>query len=306
MDTNFTNDVTLTDATWFNDVNDTIYHVLGNGTTAPADAATARINLGITSTIPVGGLMMYGASSAPAGWVLADGSAISRTTFAALFAVYGITWGAGDGSTTFNVPAFGGRTPVGIGTSTDIAAGSNADVDTTTDGFTVTTNLEKWTTGKQVVFALASGTITGLTSGNTYFVIRSSATLIKLATTLALAQAGTAIDLTAKSTPVWTITYTTSTRALADAGGNETKAMTNTELPLHTHTDAGHAHNFTIGVGAGAAVMPQVTASTATTTVPSQFSYSTSTATAAIQTTGGNAAMNVMNPFLGITFIIKT
>jgi microcystin-dependent protein len=48
------------------------------------------------------------------GYLLCDGSAYSRALFAALYARIGTTWGAGDGSTTFNVPNFGGRVPVGV------------------------------------------------------------------------------------------------------------------------------------------------------------------------------------------------
>lgn len=63
----------------------------------------ARENVGIT---PPGTVAMYAKSSAvaPSGWLLADGSAVSRTTYAALFASVGTTFGTGDGSTTFNVP----------------------------------------------------------------------------------------------------------------------------------------------------------------------------------------------------------
>lgn len=49
----------------------------------------------------------YGGSVAPDGWLICDGSAVSRTTYSALFAVIGTTYGAGDGSTTFNIPNIG-------------------------------------------------------------------------------------------------------------------------------------------------------------------------------------------------------
>lgn len=61
----------------------------------------------------VGAIQMYGGSTAPKGWLLCDGSAVSRTEYAKLFAVLGTNYGAGDGSTTFNVPNFSGRFPVG-------------------------------------------------------------------------------------------------------------------------------------------------------------------------------------------------
>ena len=52
----------------------------------------------------VGAVIAFAGSTSPAGWLLCDGSAVSRTTYAALFAVIGTTYGSGDGSTTFNLP----------------------------------------------------------------------------------------------------------------------------------------------------------------------------------------------------------
>lgn len=62
----------------------------------------------------IGGIIAFGGTIAPTGWLLCDGSAISRTTFSALFAVLGTAFGAGDGSTTFNLPNLKGRVPVGL------------------------------------------------------------------------------------------------------------------------------------------------------------------------------------------------
>ena len=58
---------------------------------------------------PAGITMAYGGTSAPTGWLLCDGSAVSRTTYADLFTVIGETHGSGDGSTTFNLPDYRGR-----------------------------------------------------------------------------------------------------------------------------------------------------------------------------------------------------
>lgn len=80
---------------------------------AAADAPAARAILDVP---PVGSLMMYAGSSAPVGWLICDGAPVSRTgTYAALFAAIGTTFGAGDGSTTFNLPNFKGRSPIGVG-----------------------------------------------------------------------------------------------------------------------------------------------------------------------------------------------
>lgn len=67
------------------------------------------------NSVPTATISMYGASSAPTGWLLCDGSAVSRTTYAALFAIISTTYGTGDGSTTFNVPDMRSRTPIGLG-----------------------------------------------------------------------------------------------------------------------------------------------------------------------------------------------
>ena len=56
--------------------------------------------------VPVGTVLPFAGSSTPAGYVLCNGAAVSRTTYAALFAVIGTTYGAGNGSTTFNLPNY--------------------------------------------------------------------------------------------------------------------------------------------------------------------------------------------------------
>lgn len=65
---------------------------------------------------PTGVIQVFaGASgSVPAGWLLCDGSAVSRTTYADLFALLSTTYGAGNGSTTFNLPNLKGKVPVGL------------------------------------------------------------------------------------------------------------------------------------------------------------------------------------------------
>ena len=69
----------------------------------------------LTALIPAGTMVIFGGTSAPSGWLLCDGSAYSRTTYAALFAAIDTRWGVGDGSTTFNIPDLRGRAPIGAG-----------------------------------------------------------------------------------------------------------------------------------------------------------------------------------------------
>ena len=66
--------------------------------------------------VPVGSMQAFAGSSAPTGWLLCDGTAVSRTTYSNLFSVISTTYGVGDGSTTFGLPDMRGRVPMGAGT----------------------------------------------------------------------------------------------------------------------------------------------------------------------------------------------
>jgi microcystin-dependent protein len=68
----------------------------------------------ISNAIPAGVIEMFGGSTAPTGYLICDGSAVNRTTYSKLFTAIGTTYGAGDGSTTFNVPNLKGKVAVGL------------------------------------------------------------------------------------------------------------------------------------------------------------------------------------------------
>ena len=70
------------------------------------------------SLLPAGAVMPFAMNSAPAGWLAADGTAVSRSTYAALFSALGTTYGAGDGSTTFALPDLRGIFVRGSGSQT--------------------------------------------------------------------------------------------------------------------------------------------------------------------------------------------
>jgi microcystin-dependent protein len=76
-------------------------------------ATTTSLDYKMRINNPVGEITMWSTASAPTGWLICDGTAVNRTTYAALFAVVGTTYGAGDGSTTFNLPNLVGRVPTG-------------------------------------------------------------------------------------------------------------------------------------------------------------------------------------------------
>jgi microcystin-dependent protein len=70
----------------------------------------------------IGEVKMWPLATAPDGHLVCNGQAVSRQVYAALFAVIGTTWGAGDGSTTFNVPNYVDRMPIGSGNLYALAA----------------------------------------------------------------------------------------------------------------------------------------------------------------------------------------
>lgn len=93
----------------------------GNGETGWTNAINDNWTLLDNRLVPPGAVMFYAAATPPAGWYACDGSAKSRTTDAALFAVVGTTFGAGDGSTTFNVPDGRSRNVVAAGQGTGLS-----------------------------------------------------------------------------------------------------------------------------------------------------------------------------------------
>lgn len=78
---------------------------------------------GQSQTLPAGMVLAYAGDVAPGGYVFCFGQALSRTTYAALFSAIGTAFGAGDGSTTFNVPDIRGRVPAGKDDMGGAAAG---------------------------------------------------------------------------------------------------------------------------------------------------------------------------------------
>lgn len=80
--------------------------------------------------MPTGAVIPFAGSTAPDGWLLCYGQAVSRSTYSALFALIGTTYGAGNGTTTFNVPDMRGRVPVALdnlgGSAASRVAAANA------------------------------------------------------------------------------------------------------------------------------------------------------------------------------------
>ena len=246
----------------------------------------------IVGSVPAGAVMPYAGSSAPTGWLLADGSAVSRTTFTALFTAIGTTYGAGDGSTSFNLPDLRSKFPVGAGTAGSIVRTFQpTDVNITNERITITGH--PFYNGQSVVYSTIGTVVGGLTSGTTYFISVLDANTIGLATTRANVDAGTLINLTSQGVGTQTLTYTLTARSLAAQGGEETHGVLVSELPSHNHTFSSTIQVGTSGInGFGG---NQLSGGAATT-----FTNVT------LNNTGGGAPHNITPPFLALNYIIKT
>jgi microcystin-dependent protein len=84
----------------------------------------------VAASVPVGTILPFGGAAAPSGWLLCDGSAVSRTTYANLFNVTLIAFGTGNGTSTFNLPNLTGKLP--LGTSGSHALGTTGGAETHT------------------------------------------------------------------------------------------------------------------------------------------------------------------------------
>lgn len=97
---------------WFHMVTEELRKVITDAGLTPDHLNVAQLSQAISllaQAVPSGAVAAFARNTAPAGWLKANGAAVSRSTYAALFAAIGTTFGAGDGSTTFNVPDLRGE-----------------------------------------------------------------------------------------------------------------------------------------------------------------------------------------------------
>jgi len=115
----------------------------------------------IVNRSEVGAIKPWTKATAPAGYLLCNGAAVSRTTYADLFVVISTTYGAGDGSTTFNVPQLQGKMPQGYDGSTYNLAGTGG---ANTITVAVTNNQAATNANNQAVTVTGSISNTSLTT----------------------------------------------------------------------------------------------------------------------------------------------
>ncbi len=176
-----------------------------------------------------------------------------------------------------------GRVPLGIGTGTVVATfASRASNVITVTGLSNKANNE-FQTGQAIVYHTSGSVITGLTNDATYYIVRTGNLTFSLAASLANAQNGSVISLSSDGSGTQTFTLTLTARASGETGGEENHAMSSSELLAHTH---------------GTVIRSDGS---------SQISDTGSNNSAgSTDSTGGNAAMNNMPPFITCYMWLRT
>lgn len=265
----------------------------------------------VGNVIPSGSVWPYGGRSAPSGYLICDGSAVSRATYPNLTAAIMPSLG----TFTVTIASPGVFTLTGHGLST-------AD---------------------QVYLTTTGALPTGLAANTLYYVVRIDANTFNLATTRANARAGTAINTTGSQSGVHSLTFCpyglgdgsttfnvpnlkhsvaggldtgdTNFDVLGLSGGEETHLLTSGEMPSHTHTQ--NAHNHTQDphghLHGDAQTNTNITGASNRLRISSGDSAPTTNATATNQpatptnnNTGGGAAHNNLQPYVAVNYIIKT
>ena len=104
--------------------------------TGAVTATQSDLNSATSSNMPSGAILAFAGSSAPTGFLICDGSAISRSTYASLFAIISTTYGVGDGSNTFNLPDLRERVIAGKTSSASLLTSGVSGITSTTLGNT--------------------------------------------------------------------------------------------------------------------------------------------------------------------------
>jgi microcystin-dependent protein len=169
-------------------------------TTKIADASITQAKLATALQaflVPPSRIAAFAGDTAPNGWLMCDGLAYSRTTYATLFSTVGIRFGQGDGTTTFNVPDLRGRFLRGVNSG---AFGISKTGSGTAGSNQATFTAHGLLSGAEI--QTQSGSLAGLSAATTYYVIYVNDNTLAFATSLANALANTRISISGANTAV--------------------------------------------------------------------------------------------------------
>lgn len=175
---------------------------------------------------PTWAVVLWSTNSAPTWYLLCDGSAVSRTTYAGLFSVIWTTYGVWNWSTTFNLPNIWGRIPVG---KKSAVSKGTATISIASPG--VVTLASHWLANWQKVYFTTTGALpTGLSINTDYYIVNADTNTFQLATTIG----GTAINTSWTQSGTHTL-FSSDFNTLGGTGWEESHKLTKNEMPSHTH-----------------------------------------------------------------------
>jgi microcystin-dependent protein len=249
----------------------------GTNTTQLATTAFVQSAAGIT-----GQIVMWPTNSAPTGYLVCDGAAVNRTTYSALFAVVGSTFGSGDGSTTFNLPNYVNRTPFGVNAAT--TASVTGIISNGSGAAGTILNVTAVGSGTLAIGQVITGT--GITA-NTRI------------TALGTGTGGTGTYTVNVSQLVASTTITANPWVSNGSTGGATDAV----VVSHTHSITDNGHQHSVATSAGATFFSRGSSGNPLDDGGFTGLQVTGISVNTAGVTGTNANLP---PYLGINFIIKT
>ena len=231
-----------------------------------------------TNRSEVGTIKPWGKATSPSGYLLCDGTAVSRTTYVELFTVIGTTYGAGDTSTTFNVPNLQGKTPQGYdGNTYNLAATGGANT------VTVAVTNNQAVSSVSATSTVANNQAVSLTNNQAVTVTGSISN-----TSLTTAQLASHAHTKATVNPAggWP----------PDVGWGSSGEGTLSESSDNAGSGTGHNHAHTLAGSMTGTVTGNLTGTVAVTTT------ATGGALSGTVTAAGN---NTFSPYVVVNYIIK-
>jgi microcystin-dependent protein len=256
-------------------------------TTSTHLVTKAQLDAVSSASAPTGTITMFAGTSAPSNWLMCDGTAVSRTTYSALFGIIGTTYGPGNGSTTFNLPDFQNRLPMGADIT--VALGGTSG-NTTVNSSHTHTGPSHTHTGPNHSHTIPDHVHTGPSHSHNM-------------------NHGHADDFNI----AWGGDHNHGGLTGGESAGDGTGPSYNTAGTGHYHSISGsgtHGHTLNGGVtsmnGGTGAEGTGYTSTNGPGSTNSGGTGATGSSGTASTGSGGSTTLSILNPVLGINFIVKT